>query len=563
MRKVFKSLLTALITVLLLAVSVPRAEMYENDRTLIRVGLYYGDTELSSANLLNYIGSGYDFGYYDEAFEYHKVGETAEKAITMMKDHNMYLKGSTYYDNEQTGTYTTIGCYHVLLDTVFDSFEAALEEANTYTRTRAFPAYYYGEYRVSVGSYTSASEAEQARIERNIPGTVFTASSKCITVVKTGTNEIEYEFDCGDDFALTVMPKAGEDEKAVTWFKNKKYYGAFRYTRISGGNLTVVNMIDIEDYIKGVVPYEMSPSWPLEALKAQALCARTYVASHIGYHKNYGFDVCSTTCCQFYGGTERANANSDRAVTETAGEYICYDGQLCETYYFSSDGGATESSENVWSEAIPYLRGVNDPYEDQAGVSSNWSYTYTNEDITWILKAKGYKCANIVSVTPTYTEMGNIFSIKFTDSNGRNWTFSRSAAGSILYSSTLGKYTRSQRFTITDEGSQPSQSASTVYVNGNSTLSNVSGIYVIGADGISMLDNENTVSVITGSGETTIELKNSSNSAETFSSGRYTVSGSGWGHNVGMSQYGAKAMAELGFTCEDIINFYYTGVSIE
>ncbi len=561
MRKVFKLLLSALMAACLISVAVPKADMYENADTMIRVGLYYGDNELSSANLLNYIGSGYDFGYYDESFNFHKVGETPEKAVTMMKDLNMYLKGSTYYDKEQSGTYSVIGCYHVLLDTVFDSYEDALEEANTYTRTRAFPAYYSGQYRVSVGTYLSSAEADNARIDRGIPGTVFSASSKCITVVKTGTNEILFEFDFGDDYALTLRPKAQGDEKAVTWFKNKKYYGAFRYTRINGGNLTVVNIIDIEDYLKGVVPYEMSPSWHIEALKAQALCARTYTASHMGYHKKYGFDVCSTTCCQYYGGTERATDNSDRAVDETFGKYICYDGELCETYYFSSDGGATESSENVWNESIPYLRGVVDPYESKSIDYSDWSYTYTNEDITWILKAKGYTCSNIVSVTPTYTELGNIFSIKFTDSNGKNLTFSRSMAGSILYSSTLGKYTHSQRFTIADEGLNPLQGNS-VYVNGNGKLADMSEIYAIGAGGMSLIENKSPVKVLTGSGEETIEL-NTNQTTQTFSSGRYTVSGSGWGHNVGLSQYGAKAMAELCYTCKEIIKFYCTIGSIE
>lgn len=375
----------------------------------------------------------------------------------------------------------------------------------------------------------------------------------------TGTADILFEFDCGDSASLAVMPNAAEGEKALTWFKGYKYYGAFQYTRLTGDDITVVNILDIEDYIKGVVPYEMSSSWPIEALKAQALCARTYTASHMNNHKSYGFDLCATTCCQAYGGTNRSGENSDRAVDETAGEYIVYNQSLCETYYFSSDGGATESSENVWNTAIPYLRGVLDPYEKYVSTGfESWSYTYTNEDITYILKNKGYNCSTIVSVTPTYTDMGNIYSLKFTDSNGRNWTFSRSSAGSILHSPSLGKYTRSQRFTIADYDS--ADSLSQVYVNGGGTLADASEVYAIGADGTISKISGSSVNVITGDGSETIEF---GNSGATLSSGKYIVSGSGWGHNVGMSQYGAKAMAELGFTYKDIITFYFTGVNIE
>ena len=79
--------------------------------------------------------------------------------------------------------------------------------------------------------------------------------------------------------------------------------------------------------------------------------------------KHTGFDLCTTEDCQVYYGTEGANATTDAAVDQTAGQYLTYDGALCGTYYSSSDGGATENSENVWVKAVPYLRGVVDPYE--------------------------------------------------------------------------------------------------------------------------------------------------------------------------------------------------------
>ena len=91
----------------------------------------------------------------------------------------------------------------------------------------------------------------------------------------------------------------------------------------------------------------------------------------------YGFDITATTTSQVYLGTIEASANSDRAVDETAGKFVRYQGKLCETFFFAADGGATENSENVWVAEVPYLRGVVDPYEtastDPGFYCKSWS----------------------------------------------------------------------------------------------------------------------------------------------------------------------------------------------
>ena len=95
------------------------------------------------------------------------------------------------------------------------------------------------------------------------------------------------------------QPGLEEGEETATWFKGYRYYGGFQYRR-SGGDLTVINIVDVEDYVKGVLPYEMNNAWPLEALKAQAVCARTYAAAISSSHASAGFDVCNNTHCQMY-----------------------------------------------------------------------------------------------------------------------------------------------------------------------------------------------------------------------------------------------------------------------
>lgn len=528
----------------------PADAVYTPPVSTLKIGLAYGSGTLSVAKVEAEVGSGFLFGYYDDNRSFVQVGYTDKTRLTFLKDHNMYQSGESY---SSSGNGNLIGCYHALLNESFLSFEEAQAEAVTWRY--AFPAYYSGSYRVLAGAFGTEEEAAAYIAEHALDAVPFSASNRCLSVVETGTDRILFEFDFGDDYYFSIEPYDTQGQKPITWFNRYKYYGGFQFSRLSGDNLTVINYVNIDDYAKGVIPYEMSNSWPVEALKAQALCAKSYALSNLNNHRGYGFDICNTQDCQVYRGLNSANARTNEAVDGVAGKYITYNGELCQTFYSSSDGGATENSENVFVAKIPYLRGVVDPYEANVNTGyANWTYTYTLDDITWILQNKGYSVSDIVSVEPTYTEMGNIYSIKFTDVNGVSRTFSKSAAGSILYSSSLGKYTHSQRFTITPEGGPVNY-----YVNsGGATIQELNGLYVIGSSGVDILNAPSTgVSVMTGNGVQTIKP------GGVGSADKYVVSGSGFGHNVGMSQYGAKAMAELGMTYEQIIKFYFTGVSVD
>ncbi len=137
--------------------------------------------------------------------------------------------------------------------------------------------------------------------------------------------------------------------------------------------------MDLEEYIVGVVSAEMPAYYDFEALKAQAVASRTYTLysmAHGGCHTNPDADVCTNSkCCQAYSSHERMQStwgkdyanNYNRiaqAVMETAGEVLVYEGKLCDALYHACSGGQTENSENVYANAIPYLRGVDSPYED-------------------------------------------------------------------------------------------------------------------------------------------------------------------------------------------------------
>ena len=454
-----------------------------------RVGLYYYDgtssirnSTLESANLENDVGSGYLFGYYDSNRIFHQVGYTAETAITMAMDKNVTISSGA-----------SLGCYHILLPGSYMSFEEAANAASQYG---GFPAYYNGAYYALYGSYATSAEAQAALSWSGTGGQVYTASQYCVTVCRTTDGAILFEFDCGKDLNLAVSPQSSY-EPAVTWFKGYRYHGDFEYVRRSGDKLTVINIVDIEDYVKGVIPYEMSGSWPIEALKAQALCARTYAASHFNANSYYGFDVTNDTYSQVYRGLTGATSTSDAAVEQTAGIYILYAGEPISAMYCSSNGGATEDSENITGNAVGYLRGKVDSFEAAAAsinANSSWTDTLTRSQLAEKANTLGFSIASADSIEITYSDTGNVIGMKLTDSNGRSASFSGKACYEFC-TSTLGL--KSISFEISE--------------NGDSV----------------------------------------------------TFIGSGWGHSLGMSQFGAYAMAKTyGFTYDQIVNFYYTDITL-
>lgn len=550
---------------------------------MVRVGLAYGSGALVNANLENNTGygSGYRMGYFDDDLDFVELAWTDEDEtqITMVKTQNTWVNGTSYSNSDNGGD--VIGCYHVLVESGYRSYEQAAADAQEYRD--GFVAWIDGDYQVRAGSYTSRQEAEDAA--QSLGGTVAGTSSYAVNVTRTGTAEILFQFDGGDALALGVMPDVTGADAVRTWFKDYRYYGGFRYERIGGGDLTVVNIVDLETYIKGVVPYEMSNSWPLEALKVQAVCARSYayINIHSGKHTSYHFDVCNTTDCQAYYGagtnssSYQATERTDQAVDETAGEYAWYDGQVIEAFYSSSHGGASESVYNVWGtslEQYPYLCGVEDPYEaDMASKNSysSWTVSYTSSELAQRLENYGYDASSgIESLTLTYSDLGNVIQVRVNYRGGGSDTIRPSSMRSVFGISSI-------RFTVNGQAAS----------SGSGTTSSSGG--GLTANGSTSLDSQGTYTVISGSGSLSqagldglyaISGSGSITPAEDAASGggsgtdtptgtqvtvsgsSYSFQGSGNGHQLGLSQYGAWAMAERGFTYDEIIEFYYPGTYV-
>jgi SpoIID/LytB domain protein len=156
------------------------------------------------------------------------------------------------------------------------------------------------------------------------------------------------------------------------------YRGSLEMRATSGG-LDAINVLDIEDYVRGVVSRESPSSWPIEALKAQAVAARSYVLSSSGHGS---FDVFDDTRSQAYGGVGAETAKTDQAVSATHLQVVLYKGKVAQTFFFSTSGGHTENNEfsslGFGQPAIPYLRGVDDPYEAEAGSPyEHWKRKYS------------------------------------------------------------------------------------------------------------------------------------------------------------------------------------------
>ncbi|MBP1766890.1 MAG: SpoIID/LytB domain protein [Candidatus Aminicenantes bacterium] len=165
----------------------------------------------------------------------------------------------------------------------------------------------------------------------------------------------------------TVVYFVPTDSRSHLSYKGTQYRGIF-VLRASPKGLVLVNVLNLEDYLKGVVPEELSPDrfGGYEALKAQAVAARTYAIKNLGQNRVLGFDLCDSPKCQVYGGLSAERGESTRAVDETRGEVGLYKGKLINALYTSTCGGMTEDVQNVFEgQAQPYLKSTECSYEKQ------------------------------------------------------------------------------------------------------------------------------------------------------------------------------------------------------
>lgn len=327
-----------------------------------------------------------------------------------------------------------------------------------------------------------------------------------------------------------------------------------------GSAYEFINVINLEKYLYGVVPGEMYSSYMLEALKAQAVAARCYAATHVGRHASNGFDVCATTHCQVYKGVSGEVAKCSNAAAETAGKTVRYNNSIIECNFAKNNGGYIESSKDIWGSDYPYYVGKPDPYNPDY----NWSVNFTKAEIQSKLSAAGYNVGTVTGISIlSKTAGGAVMKLQITGTDGIV-TLEKSKITSVLGSSNI----KCLHFDITTNqmGSVPATDIKKYILGGSNTAFErvLAGLYAINGKGeIFRIGLNNNLTLRTHLVATTIALRIAENNlGETAIGDTITFTGNGYGHCIGMSQDGANEMASQGYTYDEILKFYYTGTNV-
>ena len=210
-------------------------------------------------------------------------------------------------------------------------------------------------------------------------------SAPCImidAVTKKTLKKIPAEKNFAVDFAqmkttaVEIRPEKIPLKDLIATIDGRKYFGGVRVNKVKG-SLTVINLVPTEEYLRGVVGEEMSPAYPLEALKAQAVAARSFALKNRERHDKEGFDLCPTTHCQVYEGFEDFEI-VNKAVDETRGEVLTFKEKIADTNFHADSGGMTEAVADVWGTNVAYLV----PVKELLELTAPWTMKFSAKDFS-------------------------------------------------------------------------------------------------------------------------------------------------------------------------------------
>ncbi|NLT96402.1 MAG: SpoIID/LytB domain-containing protein [Clostridia bacterium] len=372
----------------------------------------------------------------------------------------------------------------------------------------------------------------------------------------------------GNSLLLKPQDLAGLN---VFKFQGKRFRDTLLIENFNG-KLNVINIIGVERYLYGVVGAEMGSNAPDEALKAQAVVSRTYALYHKENSKN-GYDLGTNTNWQVYGGYDMEVLSGQRvknAVDATRGQVIYYDNTLIQAFFHANAGGYTENSENVWSAVIPYIRAVPSPgdlyalhYPAQDGGWPANTYQWTK---TFTLPELAMQLAAYNSNNPTdQVQVGNIVDIKISrqgvnpNSSPRGYLPEETPSGRVTELEIVG--TRGSKTFFRDGIRSVFGLRSTLFdVFFDSTVEVLAAaqkaiyntgdkLVALGVNGLAeKLNGSNSYYYVQ-------DIDGVKTIPKTFS--QITFNGRGYGHGLGMSQWGARGMAAQGYNYLQIIQHYY------
>ena len=323
------------------------------------------------------------------------------------------------------------------------------------------------------------------------------------------------------------------------------YRGVF-HLFLRDGKLTLVNELPIEEYLYSVVGGEMPSSWHLEALKSQAVAARSYALAHLNPEAD--FDLCATALCQLYTGLRGENWRAIRAVEETQGIVATYGGRVISTFYSANAGGVTEDVERVWSEALPYLRSVPSPADAESlrspwgRASYRWEVAYREDELIALLERRGIRFHSISDlVAEEITPSGRVTRLRIEGPMGPAYLIGDEVRLVLDLKSNLFTLRYIPEHELEIDESDRSEKEKAIQAGGRPI-----GIWMVNA-GILGEPPRWCMSRIVVSRTYRIPS-------------RVTIEGRGYGHGVGMSQWGAEGMARQGKTYRQILKHYYRGI---
>ncbi|NLK21117.1 MAG: SpoIID/LytB domain-containing protein [Epulopiscium sp.] len=447
--------------------------------------------------------------------------------------------------------------YFISINQEFNTYEEAvlLAEGLRGHGLEAFPVgLSYSTWYVYIGGFSSYKEAEAIKHIVNMESVIKEPDST--RMLMKNNNEIIAVFESRDTYPQ-ISGVGSKYSEEIVELGDRKYRGRVEFRRDNGSGITAVNVILLEEYLYGVVPSEMPPSWNMEALKAQAVVARNYAILNMKKHQNSGY-MCDGEHCQVYKGYDNENPNTNRAVDETYKELLYYDNEIVEAFYFARSGGYTEDSENVWVAPLPYLRAVMDPYEDE---SYTWTRAFDKEQVGELLRNNGKDIGSVMDIQiNSYTPGGRVEELTIIGTGGSERLTKESTR---TFFKTNGISLESRMFEIIKEGASTSETPSLSIIGENQiAIQNINfdGIYTISADGgIEKMSLTNSSIKVQGK-DGTKDI--SFISLPIRVDGDFVFRGKGQGHGVGMSQWGAKGMADNGYNYRQILSHYFTGTSV-
>jgi len=583
------------------------ASAVEYNEPMVRIGLVYKSDvqptyKVSAAN-------GYEIGYItksDNSFT--KVYSESYKDLTVSIDGSSYVQISAYVDNNYN-YYTNLA----LLDA-----EPGLKELVKNYNVTLIPSLNNGKlvYRIEFGSQSEAQVFLNGMFndidtQNVLNGTDYSVAASVSVPNNTSVKLINssgvnvFSFDTDDKgIALAVNPIQTSGVTYIYTSNGNRYDGMFEFRRFVLGSydgISVINVLPLEKYVACVVSCEVYSSWPTELHKVMAVTIRSYTMTHFNCHSAYNFDLCSTTDCQAYLGNRNVNSSIRTAVEDTRGIVAVYNGNIPSLFYSAIAGGVSVNVRDVWGSNIDYLVAVPTPWESYASYTmttrGSWRKEYTGTELYELLK--GYYSnlqGDIASVkinrlceNSTYVD-----SMTFTDIYGNNATMINCNTMRVRLKLNSGN------FVVAKAGEDVSR---LVY-----SLDNFPSVYSpdyngipyqafsdvtlegITSNGVVPIDSNN-VGIVTSSGSSTLSMigktielifsdtkgylndtglpdilnANTVVSAETIkaegTAGSFEFIGRGWGHGIGLSQYGACDLVKLGYDYKTVIQYYYQGVS--